>query len=36
MTKQKKKRLGSKDQTSKDEAFGQLNASELYSIPAND
>ena len=36
MTKLIQKRLGSKDQTSKDQVFGQLNASELYSIPAND
>ena len=36
MTKLIQKRLGSKDQTSEDEIFGQLIASELSSIPAND
>ena len=36
MTKLIQNRLGSKDQTSEDEIFGQLIASELSSIPAND
>ena len=36
MTKLIQKRLGSKDQTSEDEIIGQLIASELSSIPAND
>ena len=36
MTKLIQKRLGSKDQTSEDEIFGQLIASEFSSIPAND
>ena len=36
MTKPIQKRLGSKDQTSEDEIIGQLIASELSSIPAND